>query len=521
MGLIGEWRWRRLSVGVVVAGLLVSARYAATEADKPAPKVQMTTGKGSYAVVVSADTYAQASWKEVVSALRDKHGAAVIVYPGPVRDTRDALAKVFPKYACFVARPQEAGRRFVIDVHRLMRALDGDPYTDAIWGILTGYEAADALRIAKHGKPLVITRALGGTGINLGLFEAGAWFSEGAKGVMHEKKPGRKAEKKKCPDDSTLSLVRTFVRLKPQVFVTSGHATERDWQIGYSYKNGQLRCKDGQVVAIDTKRRGYRFQSPNPKVFMPAGNCLIGHIPDRQCMAVAMMHSAGVYQMFGYTAVTWYGYGGWGVRDLLFGQPGRFSFAEAFYFNHQALLHRLWTRYPKTARINFEKFDVHRDRGLIGRLAAKHGLLNKARTALRSKDEMGLLWDRDTVAFYGDPAWDARLARRELAWDQKLTRDGRTFTFELTTRKAGKWPGRPVMAMLPHRVKDVKVTEGADLKPVITDNFILVPMQGTFEAGRTVKVSFEGKKIGGGATVSSLPAWPLRPGDRPSSSSMR
>ena len=475
--------------------MLLSACCVSAAADKTDANAQTVAGKGDYAVVVNAATYAQADWKEVVSALQDKHGASVIVYPGPVRGARDALAKAFPKYACFVARPEEAGQRFVVDVHRLMRTLDDDPYTDAIWGILTGYEPADALRIAKHREPLVIARAMGGTGINLDLFESGAWFSEGAKGVMHEKKPGGKPEKKKCGDDSTLDLVRTFVKLKPQVFVTSGHATERDWQIGYSYKDGQLRCKDGQVYGIDTKRRGYRFQSPNPKVFMPAGNCLIGHIPDRQCMAVAMMHSAGVYQMFGYTAVTWYGYGGWGVRDLLFGQPGRFSFAEAFYFNHQSLLHRLWTRYPKTAGINFEKFDVHRDRGLLGRLAAKHGLLNKARTALRSKDEMGLLWDRDTVAFYGDPAWDARLARRELAWDQKLTRAGDTVTFELVTRKAGKWPGRPVMALLPHRVKDVKVTDGADLKPVITDNFILVPMQGQFEAGQTVKVSFKGKKI--------------------------
>ena len=96
--------------------MLLSACCVSAAADKTDANAQTVAGKGDYAVVVNAATYAQADWKEVVSALQDKHGASVIVYPGPVRGARDALAKAFPKYACFVARPEEAGQRFVVVV---------------------------------------------------------------------------------------------------------------------------------------------------------------------------------------------------------------------------------------------------------------------------------------------------------------------------------------------------------------------------------------------------------------------
>ena len=134
-----------VSIASVVALLLL----VATGASAAEPAIERIPGKGSYAVIVSRATYGDPQWRPVVDALRTKHEAAVLVYPGAVADVRPALAEVFPRYACFVARPEEAGRDFVVAVHRMTRALDADPYTDVLWGILTGYEAADALRIAR------------------------------------------------------------------------------------------------------------------------------------------------------------------------------------------------------------------------------------------------------------------------------------------------------------------------------------------------------------------------------------
>jgi hypothetical protein len=80
-------------------------------------------------------------------------------------ETLDELKKHFPKYACFLATPGEAGKKFVAEVHQLTRKLDDDPYTDLLWGILTGYDAANALRIAKHSAPLTIKRVASGTDV--------------------------------------------------------------------------------------------------------------------------------------------------------------------------------------------------------------------------------------------------------------------------------------------------------------------------------------------------------------------
>ncbi len=119
--------------------------------------------RSGYAVVVSKEAYADADWKRVVDCLKRKHRGTVITYSETVNDGLVDLKRLFPKYACFVGPPEEITREFVAQVHRLTRRLDDDPYTDVIWGIITGYEPADALRIAKHGEPLAVRRALSAT----------------------------------------------------------------------------------------------------------------------------------------------------------------------------------------------------------------------------------------------------------------------------------------------------------------------------------------------------------------------
>ncbi len=478
----------RTVLGMILAAAALALPLPATWADEGSP-VECLPGTGSYAVVVSRGTHSDAAWAEVVEALRRKHQAAVVIYGESVQQALPALRRLFPRHACFVARPAEAGRRFVVDVHRLTRQLDADPYTDLLWGILTGYEAENALRIARHNEPLVITRGAAGTGMNLGVFQAGRVYSEGQRGVMREKTPGKDAVKKQVPPDTTAALVETFNAFKPHLFMTSGHATTKDWQIGYSYRNGQFRCRGGQLVGVDLQGKVHPIDSPNPKVYLPVGNCLIGRISGRDCMALALMRTGGVHQMFGYTVPTWYGYAGWGVRDLFIGLPGRYSLAEAFYANTQALIHQLLTRFPQSVGVNFERFNLERDRGLMGKLARKHGLLDPKTGKLRSRDELGLLWDRDTVAFYGDPAWDARLKPQPLPWELTLTEEGGRYTVELVARKDCA-PRRPPVLLFPHRVRDVKVVHGAELEPAIADNFILLPKPAKLKEGARHTVVF-------------------------------
>ena len=57
----------------------------------------------------------------------------------------------------------------------------------------------------------------------------------------------------------------------------------------------------------------------------------------------------------------------------------------------------------------------------MGRLVAQLGY---SKDEPELKDNLGLHWDRDTVAFYGDPAWEARLTPQPAHFTQKLSVEG-------------------------------------------------------------------------------------------------
>ena len=448
---------------------------------------------GGYCVVVSQATVEDPRWNPVVDALVSKHGAQVVPYGGSVGDSLPALRDQFPRHICFVAKPAEVTREFVMEVNRLTRRLDDDPYGDAIWGILTGYDEACALRIARHAEPLEIHRVAAATEVELSVCDEGMWYCELTQGKMVRKLPGKEPENLPAPSDTTEAMALALNRYQAQLFVTSGHATERDWQIGYRYRGGQFRSEKGQLFGLDTQGRKFPIRSDNPKVYLPVGNCLMGHIDGTEAMALAFMNSAGVNQMIGYTVSTWYGYGGWGLLDYFVEQPGRFTLAEAFFANQQALIHRLETYFPGA--------DADHPVGELSPKARQAGL--------SLADARGLKHDRDVVAFYGDPAWVARMAPGRLAWEQILCQKDGEYRLEIKPLRGEKSfqpintngsqrGGRPIVQRLPHRIRpdSVRILQGADLEPLVTDDFILVPLPQESDAKRTYQVVFRASRVG-------------------------
>ena len=55
--------------------------------------------------------------------------------------------------------------------------------------------------------------------------------------------------------------------------------------------------------------------------------------------------------------------------------------------------------------------------------------------------------------------------------------------------------GRPIVQFLPHRVEGVEIVDGADLKPLVTDDFVLVPNPGECDPGRAYRVSFRAREV--------------------------
>ncbi len=453
---------------------------------------------GGYGVVVSKATRDDSRWGAVVDALVEKHGAKVLVFERSVAESLDGLRERMPRYVCFVAKPAEATREFVAEVHCLTRRLDEDPYTDAIWGILTGYDAACALRIAREAKPLTIERVASGTEIELGMCKEGMWYCELVKNRMVRKQPGGKPTEQKAPDDTTKALVDALNVYRAQLFVTSGHATERDWQIGYRYRNGQFRCQGGKLFGLDTRGERFPIDSPDPKVYLPVGNCLMGHINGPEAMALAWMNTAGVHQMIGYTVSTWYGYAGWGCLDYFLEQPGRFTAAEAFFANQQALLHRLESNFPGTVGMDVRPGGSPRESITVSPQARQSGL--------SARDAQGLLFDRDVLAFYGDPAFSARMAPGAVAWEQRLSEKDGVYEFEILPQRGARSfepintngsqrGGRPIVQLLPQRIKLLEIIEGQDLQPLVTDNFLLVPHPGKCDPKRRYRVVFRARRI--------------------------
>ena len=312
------------------------------------------------------------------------------------------------------------------------------------------------------------------------------------------KEAGQEPREFKGPDDTTKALADLLSGDQADLFVTSGHASERNWMIGYGYRNGTFRCENGQLYGLDSAGQRHPIHSDSPKVYMPIGNCLMGHVDGPDAMAIAYMNSAGVRQMLGYTIPTAYGYGGWGCLDYFVEQPGRYSFTEAFFANQIALVNRLETFFPGSA--NAEVDDNGALSGTIVPTAAAKA------AGLTAGDGRWLVSDRDTVAFYGDPAWEARMGKLPTAWEQTLTEQDGVWTFEIKPNRGAKTfepinqngsqrGGRPIVQFLPRHVKTVQVMEGAELNPVITDNFVLVPNPGKYEAGKTYRVVFRTGRV--------------------------
>ena len=440
-----------------------------------------TASKPGYAIIASPKVLDDADWAKVVESLKTKRSEEFNVSVIR-RETDDAafaeLGKIFPKYACFVVKPEEATKANLATIWQKTRALDDDPYGDVIWGVITGYDAADALRTTRtQDRPT--TKVAAGTSIALCYFDEGIAYDELKKNLKRVKKPGAAPEiTTDAPDDTTRALAESLDGA--QLFVASGHATQRNWMIGFTYKNGYFVSQDGKLFGKpSTGEDPFEITASGSKIYLASGNCLIGDIDGKDAMALALMHSANVDQMVGYVVPTWFGYMGWGVQDYYIEQPGRFTLAEAFFANNQALLSLLEEAEAAKASEDTQNKE-----------ATFPSKLPKG-AELSSRYVEGLEYDRDVVVLYGDPAWRNALAEQESGWAQTLTSektdDGRTLwtfvvdpkkgdkSFELIDPNGSERGARPFFQFFPTRVADPQIVSGAEFNPVVVDNFILVP----------------------------------------------
>lgn len=96
-------------------------------------------------------------------------------------------------------------------------------------------------------------------------------------------------------------------------------------------------------------------------------------------------------------------------------------------------------------------------------------------------------------AFYGDPAWEARLAPRDIPFSQELASAGGVYTFRITAKEDCS-AGVPPAMLLPKRLKDIEVIVGKEFEPLVTENFLMLLKTGKFEKGKSYEVKFKAKE---------------------------
>jgi hypothetical protein len=424
-----------------------------------------------YAVVVSESTLAADGWDDAVNTLISRHTARLIRFSGSPfpASVREELAGIHPRYVCFVAQPAEVTDAFVENVQELTRQLDEDPFGDCLWGIITGARPDDALRLASAPSEIEIKRGLlKSAGDYLEWLPSGSYHSENRNEIMWVKELDGVIDKRTDgPLDDTESLVTGLNSGLCQLFVTSGHASEHNWQVHWpdADDEGFFLASNGQLYAVDHNGTRLDINVPQPLIYWAPGNCLIGRIVDPDSMALGWLGSGNAAQFCGYIVPTWYGYMGWGMSDYFLKLQGRFSFAESFFLTNQALIFDQLNATPGT-------------------------------------NPDGLAYDKNAVVLYGDPALRATVSPcRAPLYDQsleatQLPSPGQfRVVLTITMNESTELP-RPVIAFLPFRIvpSETRLEQSTAKAVEIADDMVLAQLwtQGDLPlpAGQKTSVTF-------------------------------
>lgn len=381
-------------------------------------------------VVLSAATAAIPAWKNAADALLDKHSQEAevreLVAAPELTDAKYALIELKPTHVAFVARPEEVDFKTTVALKRMMRELDEDPYDDAIWGIVTGPTAADAMRIATSREPQTIHAALATTGISddcterfcclSDAYPEGCWKVKGADGsISHHSSTG----------DVSHVFAEGWNTLDPDLIITSSHASQRNLEMPFSRGNiiplngCFMTCPDLSLIDYRTGQAKTKVDTQNAslaaltaptreKVWLAAGNCLIAdNMRPGENMVMTALGFGKVNQFVGYIATTWFGEIGWGTLGNF---SKGMSLVAAYHEANRQLIAEL-----EESVINAKDF-----KPIFANSREYDRLLQEAKTFRWQVKKpiadphkfVGRLWDRDATVFYGDPMQEVYLRAR-------------------------------------------------------------------------------------------------------------
>ena len=399
---------------------------------------------GEFAVLISAETRADVAWRAVAEKLSSKFSGEIVVWEKDVSAVLPELQKRKPRYVAVVARAEEIDRVFVAKIHRISREIEPDFYGDAIFGIVSGARAKDAAAFASTpAKPLVLTRGFGTTNFDQQRFRKSFFITDWRAREFVETKDFVSGEKTSVPEG--VEVVEVFANkwseIKPEYVLTASHATEFNLEMPfgegliasagdkfYCFSKPQFEIFKrslGNAAALREIAKKNRLKTirrnSGPTIWIAAGNCLFGDaLRTKNSMAITAISAAGVNQLVGYTVPSWFGEGGWGTNAVFFDNHPDTTVAQAWFFNNQEILSKLPEKL-RSAEIELAPDGFEGPKlNTLARTIAENGIEP-------TREIVGRFYDRDVVAFYGNPFFRASFdlsAPSVPPWNYRLFENG-------------------------------------------------------------------------------------------------
>ena len=470
------------------------------------------TLQNNYLVLASEDVMSDEAWKEVANTIALKHNAEVVTFVELPREALDTLRSNNPRYVAIVDMPENIGRDYVIDLHMMCREVDNDIYGDFMWGIITGYDAAAAMRMVDNStEPLLVKDAVA-TIMELNSakwFDNYAWVDDHTRGLWGYKN-GRNGEivTDTVAKEQVLDKFRElYEAYDPDLIVTAAHATQQNLEMPYSL--GHIKPRNGKLYTqnIFTGEERDIVESGKRRVYTAVGNCLIGDMNNtNESMAAAWMNGSNVATMIGYVVTTWHGRSGWGALKYWVTNPERYTLADAVYINQQDFLHQQNEWYPELINERYEYCDKFMEElttaaNRLSEVLGREVDMNNA----ADWDMMGFWHDRDVLVYYGDPMWKINLQSVEKENDYTVNSSVRvdkcvvTITtganFSLERMAGDKFKQEHVLDLpfsyiFPERLVNPRLAEGENWDAVVDENFLLV-YNPEFEPNSTYEIVIE------------------------------
>lgn len=495
-----------------------------------------------YVVVASKRVMADPEWRKVAKKLVKKHQAILIQYETSPVEVLEELQKISPRYVAFVEKPEHIGPDYVIEINRLSCRMDEDVYSDFFWGIITGYDAANALEMVENAsRPLEVrnvfsTSAFRDT-VTVCSFDRYAWMDEYHRGMWGQKQADGAIDWKGLEPsgnswvDSASGMTigqvvaadffdrffQLYSETEPDWVLTGAYSDQPRWSKDVFDKTdfqpvseatafqfplpfgaiAQMKAEGGRICADYLDGARPLPETKASKVYIAAGDNFGGNVANsRESLPIAWMSGEHAAAVIGYVTPNWYGVGGYGIVKHWVASAGRYSLPEAAFLNRQDIIARLYGWNQRLAEMNFPYDRMEQAADVISEATG---------ITLPTREQIGFLYDRDAVAYYGDPKWDVRL-------QENMENRGFTITTEMgkksCTITVKTLPGfnldhltgnnykptctfnLPFGYIFPQRLPNVRLAAGQSWKASMDENFILIYVPG-FEANKEYKILLE------------------------------